>query len=105
MTGVSTMAETVQDTAEKVAELDEETVFTTEEAGDLVAGLFDLAADRLGDHWRLDDHEKQVLGKPLAKVLNKHWDSVGRYAEEAALAIAAASLLGGKIREHQTESL
>lgn len=93
------LAGSVTETAGKVAELDEETVFSPEEAGDLVAMVFDLAADRLGDHWRLDDHERRTLGRPLAKVLNKHWHAVGRYADEVALGLAAASLLATKIRE------
>lgn len=87
-------------TAEKVADLDQETVFTPEEAGDLIGGLFEIAANRLGDAWRLDEKERRMIGKPLSKVLNKHWDSIGRYAEETALALAVASLVGSKLHEH-----
>lgn len=85
---------------EKVTELDEDTTFTPEEAGELVAGLFEIGASRLGDHWKLSDEEREMIGRPLSKVLNKHWDSVGRFAEETALALAVASLVGGKLREH-----
>lgn len=92
--------EAVTRAVEKVTQLDEDTSFTPEEAGELVSGLFEIAADRLGDHWKLTDKEREMIGRPLSKVLNKHWDSVGRYAEETALALAVASLLGGKLREH-----
>lgn len=95
------MAGSFDDPADEVP--DQETVFTPEEAGEMIGGLFDLAADRLGEHWRLDAHERETLGRPLAKVLNKHWDGVGRYAEEAALALAAASILGGKLRREMEE--
>lgn len=95
------MAETVTETVQKVTEIDSETTFTAKEAGDLVGGLFDVAANRLGDHWRLTDEEREMLGRPMAKVLNKHWDGIGRYAEEAALALAAASLVGGKLIAQQ----
>lgn len=100
---MSLLAGSADDPSGQVAGFDEDDPFTPEEAGELVGGLFALAADRLGDHWRLDDHEKQTLSRPLAKVLNKHWDGVGQYAEEAALALAAASILGGKLRYEMEE--
>lgn len=90
----------VPGSVQKVADLDEDKTFTAEEAGNLVAGLFDLAANRLGDSWRLTAMEKDTIGRPLAKVLNKHWSSIGRYAEEVALGIAVASLMAAKLRDH-----
>jgi hypothetical protein len=46
---------------------------------------------------RFNEHEKQVLGGPTAKVLNKYAVSFGKYQDEIALGLLLTTIITGKV--------
>ncbi len=68
------------------------------EACGMLAGVaFDLVATRRGEHWRLSEQERQLIGENLDAVLAKYLPGVNM-GPEASLAVVLAAVVMPRLR-------
>ena len=60
---------------------------------------FNISAARLGDHWRLADHESSALAEPIAAIMDRHdlTGVTGAYGEYIALIAAIGMIIVPKV--------
>ena len=68
----------------------------------LLTVVFDICANRMGEHWRLKPAEARNLAEPIAAILERHdlLKITGEYGEYIALIVAIGSIVVPKFMMH-----
>jgi hypothetical protein len=79
--GDVSMHETIED--DPIKALMAQVAFEDQDVQDMIAEFFDWLAERFkSDHWKLNERQARMLGRPAAQLLNSMWSRLMDYLPE-----------------------
>jgi hypothetical protein len=82
----------------KPTEPEPEVQMDDKETSFMLVWLFDVIADRAGEHWKLTKEEADTGAVLVNKVVIKHMPAIAKYSEEIALGMWGMAILMPRLR-------